>query len=194
MYTPYHLIDEPPYRYCPPNIDNRTGYEFRFDTGKFRKNETSDRYGNVSGRVEFDGFDGNLYTRVYNNSNRGNFQTFPALTENLQQISSYLNDLLNSFYNLPYVSTRDGSQNRSYYFLFDTGKFKTEEFSDQNGNIRGFFQFSDDRGQIHDLNYVTDKENGFLVTGGNLADSVSNTDGRNGPAIVIGQSTSNTDI
>ncbi|XP_066257057.1 uncharacterized protein [Euwallacea similis] len=210
--TPYYLIDPQNYLYRDYDQNDPSSYRFKFDTGNFKKVESSSENGCIQGRFEFEdsngphGFSykssGQEGLQVKAEGGRNGYQPLNAtalrptpefiagqngspaknetrisgqlgspfenpqslanLTQNLQQLSSDLKNLLDSYYILPY------RKYRSYYFLFDAGSHKTEETSDPNGNIKGYFQYVDDTG-FHDLKYETDPKQGFKVTGGNLA-------------------------
>lgn len=123
--------------------------------------------------------------------NASNSPSITNLTQSLQQLSTHLNNVLNSYYSLPYSIP----QNRSYHFCFDAGNYKTEEKSDPYGNIRGYFRYVDETG-LHDLEYLTTPQRGFQIVGGNLAqrDTQNNrgirvNDDFEEVPIVIGQNT-----
>lgn len=137
---------------------------------------------------------GNLNYPFGNASNNQQSSSINNLTQSLQQLSTHLNNILNSYYSLPYSIP----QNRSYHFCFDAGNYRTEEKSDAYGNIRGYFRNVDETG-LHDLEYLTTPQGGFQIVGGNLAQRETqgnrgiqvnvNSNGFEEVPIVIGQNT-----
>ncbi|CAG9771265.1 unnamed protein product [Ceutorhynchus assimilis] len=182
--TPYHLIDVPKYAnhwQYSKGLNDRS-YNFSFDTGNYRKSESSDSFGNIRGIFEYEDdagyhdlsyFSNDTTGFVVTGGNLANSYNGPQPTtihypQELQKLSKFLNDFLDKLYSLPYGR---GLKNHSYYFKFESDKHKIEETSNRNGNITGDFEYRDDHGLRHDLSYEIDELNGFRVIGGSLADN-----------------------
>lgn len=68
--TPYYLIDLPNQNYRPNNPENRS-YQFKFDTGNFKKQESSNGNGNVQGCFEYEDREGRHDLKYFSNDRSG---------------------------------------------------------------------------------------------------------------------------
>lgn len=151
--------------------NNDGSYQFSFGTDDHTRDEVGDIAGNVVGSYRYVS-DDNHEREV--NYNAGPGLGFQAAGEGILDVPALIDEI--RAYRGPWIEpdypAHWANLPRSYNFAYHAGDSARKEFSDDDGNLHGFYSYLDDEGNQQTVHYEAGI-GGYRVLGNNLPDGIS---------------------